>query len=64
MKQSDREKPRLSRRRFLSRGLMAAATTGLSAQGAPEVIAAMKQNDEQGPQGPTEPFWVPIKEAS
>jgi deferrochelatase/peroxidase EfeB len=57
MNPSDEEKLRLSRRRFLSCGFMAAATAGLSAQGAPAVIAAMKQDDSAVLKDATEPFW-------
>jgi len=57
MNPSDEEKLRLSRRRFLSCGFMAAATAGLSAQGAPAVIAAMKQDDPAVLKDATEPFW-------
>jgi len=62
MNQSDEEKLRLSRRRFLSRGVMVAATAGLSAHAAPTAIAAMNQGDESSPETPPqesaiEPFW-------
>jgi deferrochelatase/peroxidase EfeB len=57
MNPSDEEKLRLSRRRFLSCGFMAAATAGLSAQGAPAVIAAMNKGDDSAQTNATEPFW-------
>jgi deferrochelatase/peroxidase EfeB len=57
MNPSDEDKSRLSRRRFLSCGLMAAATASLSAQGAPAVIASMKKEDESSGKNATEPFF-------
>src|SRR5580698_9332806 len=57
MNQSDEEKLRLSRRRFLSCGFLAAAGAGLSAQGAPAVIAAMQKSDEPVQKDAKEPFW-------
>lgn len=56
MNPSDEEKPGLSRRRFLSRGLMAAATTGLSAQGALAAITPTTTSDDLI-QDAIEPFW-------
>ncbi len=57
MSKSDEEKLHLSRRRFLSCGFMAAAAAGLSAHGAPAVIAAVKKDDEPTQTDATEPFW-------
>jgi deferrochelatase/peroxidase EfeB len=56
MNPSDEKKPSLSRRRFLGCGFMAAAAAGLSAQGAPAVIAALK-NDEPEQKNAIEPFY-------
>jgi deferrochelatase/peroxidase EfeB len=57
MSQSDEEKLRLSRRRFLSCGFMAAAAAGLSAQGAPTLAGATNQNDETLEKNAAEPFY-------
>ena len=57
MSKSDEEKLHLSRRRFLRCGFMAAAAAGLSAHGAPAVIAAVKKDDEPTQTDATEPFW-------
>ena len=56
MNPSDEKRTPLSRRRFLGCGFMAAATASLSAQGAPAVIAAMK-NDEPEQKNTIEPFY-------
>jgi deferrochelatase/peroxidase EfeB len=56
MNPADEEKSRLSRRGFLSCGFMAAAA-GLSAQGAPAIIAGTQAGDEPGQKNATEPFW-------
>jgi deferrochelatase/peroxidase EfeB len=53
MKPTDEEQQGLSRRHFLSRGLMAAATAGLAAQGVP---AAPAQTQKTG-DAAMEPFW-------
>ncbi|MGA9778216.1 MAG: iron uptake transporter deferrochelatase/peroxidase subunit [Verrucomicrobiia bacterium] len=57
MSKSDEEKLHLSRRRFLGCGFMAAATAGLSAHGAPAVIAAVRKSDEPTQTNAAEPFW-------
>jgi deferrochelatase/peroxidase EfeB len=57
MNPSDEEKLNLSRRRFLSCGFMAAATAGLSAQGAPAVMGAMSKDNPPVEKNATEPFW-------
>ncbi|HEY3761632.1 MAG TPA: iron uptake transporter deferrochelatase/peroxidase subunit [Verrucomicrobiae bacterium] len=58
MSQADEEKSRLSRRRFLSCGFMAAAAAGFSAHGAPAAMAetnAAPADPEQ--KNAMEPFW-------
>ncbi len=56
MSHSDKDKPNLSRRRFLSCGFMAAASAGLAAHGAPAIVGT-DQNDEAGRKDTTEPFY-------
>jgi deferrochelatase/peroxidase EfeB len=56
MNPSNEKKSILSRRQFLSCGVMAAASAGLSARGEPAGIAATKQNDEPGQSELTVPF--------
>ncbi|HUA65347.1 MAG TPA: iron uptake transporter deferrochelatase/peroxidase subunit [Alphaproteobacteria bacterium] len=56
MNPSDEKKTSLSRRRFLGCGFMAAASAGLSAQGAPAIVAAIK-NDEAEQKQAIEPFY-------
>lgn len=57
MNPPDKEKPNLSRRRFLSSGFMAAATAGLTAQGAPALIGTAGKNDEAPEKNTVEPFY-------
>ena len=54
MNPSDEENQRLSRRRFLSSGLMAAASAGL---GAPGAIAALVPAEKSDAASTIEPFW-------
>jgi deferrochelatase/peroxidase EfeB len=56
MNPSDEEKSRLSRRRFLSGGIMAAAAAGLSAHGTPAIIGAPNR-DETASRNTIEPFY-------
>jgi len=56
MNPSDEEKSRLSRRRFLSGGIMAAAAAGLSAHGAPPIVGAANR-DETVSRDVIEPFY-------
>jgi len=56
MSQSNEEKLPLSRRRFLSSGIMAAAATGLSAHGAPPIVGAANR-DETVSRNAIEPFY-------
>ncbi|HEY1789930.1 MAG TPA: iron uptake transporter deferrochelatase/peroxidase subunit [Verrucomicrobiae bacterium] len=57
MSEPDKEKPNLSRRRFLSCGLMAAATAGLTAHGAPAVIGKADESDKTREKNAIEPFY-------
>ena len=57
MSQSDEEKARLSRRRFLSCGFMAAASAGLTAHDAPALIGDTNQSDEAPQKNAVEPFY-------
>jgi deferrochelatase/peroxidase EfeB len=57
MNQSDEEKLRLSRRRFLSCGLMAAAAAGLSAHGAPAIVETTSTGDAPATKDAIEPFY-------
>jgi deferrochelatase/peroxidase EfeB len=50
------DKPGLSRRCFLSRGLMSAAAAGLSAEGAP-AVPPKDSGEKQSAQDAAEPFW-------
>ena len=56
MNESRNEKASLSRRRFVSCGLMAAASVGLGAQAAPP-IATTKKADDPSAENTSEPFW-------
>jgi len=55
MSSSDEEKQRLSRRRFLGCGFMAAAMAGLSAHGASD--SAPAQSDPPAEKGASQAFW-------
>src|SRR5580658_9493146 len=57
MNSSDEKKPGLSRRRFLSCGVMAATTAGLGAPGALAAAAPAQKNDSPIPGDATEPSW-------
>jgi len=57
MNPSDEKKVRLSRRRFLSSGLLAAAAAGLSAKGAPAIMGAANQHSDSPPKDAIEPFY-------
>jgi deferrochelatase/peroxidase EfeB len=56
MNRSEEEKAGLSRRRFLSSGLMAAAA-GLGGPSALAALVPAQKNDESASGGATEPFW-------
>jgi deferrochelatase/peroxidase EfeB len=57
MNQPDDEKLRLSRRRFLSCGFMAAAAAGLSAHGAPVIPGAKPSENDSASKDAAEPFF-------
>jgi deferrochelatase/peroxidase EfeB len=56
MNPSDEEKSNLSRRRFLSSGILAAAAAGLSAHAAP-ALAGPATNDDASQRNAAEPFY-------
>jgi deferrochelatase/peroxidase EfeB len=57
MSEGDKENLNLSRRRFLSCGIMAAATAGLTAHGAPAIIGAADKTEETQKKNTIEPFY-------
>ena len=57
MSETNKDKLHLSRRRFLSSGIMAAATAGLTAQGAPALVEAANQNAKAPSKDAIEPFY-------
>jgi len=57
MSETNKDKLHLSRRRFLSSGIMAAATAGLTAQGAPALVEAVNQNAKAPSKDAIEPFY-------
>lgn len=57
----DSQKSRLSRRRFLASGVMAAAASGLGAQGASATGAGVKQAHAPWHPAATEPFFGPYQ---
>ena len=57
MKPADDKEEGVSRRRFLCRGLMAAATAGFAAHGASGATEPAAKGDETAPAAKTEPFW-------
>jgi deferrochelatase/peroxidase EfeB len=57
MTPSDKDKSSVSRRRFLSCGFMAAATAGLTAQGAPMLAGAANEGGQGQKKNAIEPFY-------
>jgi deferrochelatase/peroxidase EfeB len=57
MNESDEDKQGLSRRHFLSRGLMAAATAGLAAPGVRAALEPGSKGDRPAQENAIEPFW-------